>query len=329
MTLRRCTLLVLLIAAVYALCYVTIKAGLSLAPPLRFAGLRAAVAGAALLLLLAASHTSLLPTRRRWRGIVLLAALSAVTYGAMFLSPGRTGAGIASVLGNTTPLFAILLAAAVLRERITQTKLVALVLGFAGVSLIAYPAITGPGGAGLMGAVLPLLTAFGSATDSVVIKRLDVGSDILRVAGWQLLLGGLSLLALSAWVERDASILWGSRFAALLAFLALVGTAFTTALWYWLLQRDEVGRLTLYLFLVPVLGLGLAAALYGERLGAIEWTGVAVTLGGLGWITAGSQREHARETDAIRIAATNHRVGTLSRASTARKPTTTPNADSS
>ncbi|CAN5901675.1 DMT family transporter [soil metagenome] len=329
MTTRLRTLLVLLIAVVYALCYVSIKAGLPLAPPLRFAGLRAAIAGTALLLLLASSGKSLRLTRARWPGILLLAALSVVTYGAMFLSPGRTGAGIASVLGNTTPLFAILLAAAVLRERITQSKLVALVLGFAGASLIAYPAITGPAGAGILGAVLPLLTAFGSATESVVIKRLDVGSDILPVAGWQLLLGGLSLLVLSAWIERDASILWGTRFAALLLFLALVGTAFTTALWYWLLQRDEVGRLTLYLFLVPVLGLGLAAALYGERLGAIEWTGVAVTLAGLGWITADSRRKHGREPDTTRIAAATHRVGALSRAGAARKPTTTPNADSS
>ena len=328
MTSRRRTLLVLLIAVVYAVCYVTIKAGLALAPPLRFAGLRAAIAGAALLLLLVASRKSVLPTRRLWPGILLLAVLATVlSYGAMFLSPGRTGAGIASVLGNTTPLFAILLAAAVLHERITQAKLIALVLGFAGVSLIAFPAITGPSGAGLLGAVLPLLSAVGSASESVVVKRLNTGNETLRVAGWQLLLGGLPLLALSAWVERDVTILWGTRFAILLLFLALVGTAFTTALWYWLLQRDEVGRLTLYLFLVPVLGLGLAAALYGERLGAIEWTGVAVTLVGLGWITVGSQRQGARDTDASHIDVASHRVGVRSRALTARASRT--NSDSS
>ena len=320
MTPRRRTLLVLLIAIVYSVCYVTIKAGLALAPPLRFAGLRAAIAGAALLLLLVASRKPVLPTRRLWPGILLLAVLATVlSYGAMFLSPGRTGAGIASVLGNTTPLFAILLAAAVLHERITPAKLIALVLGFAGVSLIAYPAITGPSGAGLLGAVLPLLSAVGSASESVVVKRLNTGNETLRVAGWQLLLGGLPLLALSAWVERDVTILWGTRFVILLLFLALVGTAFATALWYWLLQRDEVGRLTLYLFLVPVLGLGLAAALYGERLGAIEWTGVAVTLVGLGWITFGSQRQSARETDASHIDVASHRVGVLSRAPTNRE----------
>jgi drug/metabolite transporter (DMT)-like permease len=180
---RRRTLLVLSIALVYALCYVTIKAGLPLSPPLRFAGLRTAVAGGALLLVRAASHKSLLPTQRRWPGILLLASLTAVTYGAMFLSPGRTGAGIASVLGNTTPLFAMLLAAAVLRERLTQTRLLTLALGFAGVSLIAYPAITGPSGTGLLGAALPLVSAAGSAMESVVVKRMDVGTDSFFWAG--------------------------------------------------------------------------------------------------------------------------------------------------
>jgi drug/metabolite transporter (DMT)-like permease len=312
MTPRRRALLVLLIAVVYAVCYVTIMAGLAFAPPLRFAGLRAAIAGAAILLLLAVSRKSLLPTRRLWPGILVLAGLATVlSYGAMFLSPGRTGAGIASVLGNTTPLFAILLAAAVLHERITRAKLIALVLGFAGVRLIAWPAITGPAGAGLVGAVLPLLSAVGSASESVVVKRLD--------AGWQLLLGGLPLLALSTWVERDVQIQWGTRFVMLLLFLALVSTALTTALWYWLLQRDEVGRLTLYLFLVPVLGLGLAAALYGVRLGAIEWSGVAVTLAGLGWISADSQRQGARETDATDLDVADQRVGALSRALTTRE----------
>lgn len=144
MTPRRRALVVLLIAAVYALCYSAIKAGLAFAPPLRFAGLRVTIAGATLLLLLATRRGSVLPSRRLWPGLLLIAAVgTTLSYGTMFLSPGRTGAGIASVLGNTTPLLAIVLAAVVLGERVTGAKLGALVLGFAGVSFIAYPAVTG------------------------------------------------------------------------------------------------------------------------------------------------------------------------------------------
>lgn len=58
----------------------------------------------------------------------------------------------------------------------------------------------------------------------------------------------------------------------------MIGTAFTTSLWYWLVQDDEVGRLSLYLFLIPGLGLALAVAVFGERVSALELTGVALTL---------------------------------------------------
>jgi drug/metabolite transporter (DMT)-like permease len=57
-----------------------------------------------------------LPTPRwywPWRPVVAGAG-TVIAYGAMFLSPGRTGAGLASVLGNTTPLLIIVLAIIVL-----------------------------------------------------------------------------------------------------------------------------------------------------------------------------------------------------------------------
>lgn len=287
LTPRRRTLLVMLLATIYAVCYAAIEAGLALAPPLRFAGLRAAIAGATLLAALVVLRQPLLPARRLWPGIALIAAFgTSVAYGAMFLSPGRTGAGIASVLGNLAPLLVVGLAAVLLGEPVTGAKLRALALGLVGVSLIAYPAITGPARAGVLGAALPLIASTGRAFESVTVKRLRVGHDVVRVAGWQLLAGSVPLLLLSAWVEAGAApIVWSRTFVALLLFLAVVGTAFTTSLWYWLVQGDEVGRLSLYLFLIPVLGLALAVAVFGERVSALELTGVALTLVGM-WAVA-------------------------------------------
>lgn len=54
-------LIVLSLTVVYAFCYAAIKAGLSSAPPLLFAGLRAMIAGAALLALAAVVRRPLLP----------------------------------------------------------------------------------------------------------------------------------------------------------------------------------------------------------------------------------------------------------------------------
>jgi hypothetical protein len=115
--------LVVALAAVYATCYSMIKIGLALAPPLRFAGLRARLGGAAPLGFGAITGKPLVPRRRRWLGVLAIAATgSLLSFGAMFLSPGRTGAGIASVLGNSGPLLVIILAALFLREPVIPTK---------------------------------------------------------------------------------------------------------------------------------------------------------------------------------------------------------------
>jgi drug/metabolite transporter (DMT)-like permease len=61
----------------------------------------------------------------------------------MFESAGRTGAGLASVLGNLQPLVVIAIAAAVLAEPVTKDKAAALAVGLLGVTLMTAPAIGG------------------------------------------------------------------------------------------------------------------------------------------------------------------------------------------
>jgi drug/metabolite transporter (DMT)-like permease len=109
-----------LLAVIYALCYSAIKQGLAYAPALCYAGLRASLGGVALLVVAAVRGKSVIAPRRLWPWIPLLALTGTfVEYVAMFLSPGRTGAGISSVLGNTGPLMVIALAAFMLGERLT------------------------------------------------------------------------------------------------------------------------------------------------------------------------------------------------------------------
>jgi len=283
--------LVMCLAVVYAVCYSAIKAGLAYAPPLRFAGMRAVLGGAVLLALLGIQRKPVLPPSRFWRGIAALAATGTfLSFGAMFLSPGRTGAGIASVLGNTGPLFVVVLASIFLGERVTRAKAGALVLGMSGVTLIAYPAIADPSRSGALGAILPLIAAAGTAVQSVIAKRMELRDAVLPVTAWQFVLGGLPLLAVSAVAERGATITWSGSFVSLFLFLTVVGTSVATAVWFWLVQDEEVGRLTLQLFLVPVLGLFIAVALFDERVGFMEAAGVASVLLGISLIARSSWR---------------------------------------
>lgn len=271
--------LMLVVIAPMAACYPAIRAGLEFAPSLRFGGLRTLVGGLVLLLVLVIQRRPLWPEARLVRWILPLGLVATTfTFGAMFASPAYAGAGIASVLGNTQPLIIIVLAALFLNEKIGLSKVLALGLGLAGVTLLALPALREQTGHPFLGAMLALGASTSAAVATVTVKRLRPGKDLLALTGWQLVAGSIVLLGLSAVFEPQESIAWTAGFAGLLLFLALAGTALSTWLWFWLLQRSEASQLSLYLFLAPVIGLLIAIGGFGERLNALEGGGLALIL---------------------------------------------------
>lgn len=147
---------------------------------------------------------------------------------------------------------------------------------------MAAPAVLTGDVFALSGAALALASAGGFAAGSVLIKRMDPGPDLLPVTAWQLILGSLALLAASGVVERGGRVIWSGEFLGLLIFLAVPGTAVATAVWYWLVQGADVGRLTMFFFLVPVFGLALAAVTYGERIDPFQAAGAMFILAGSG-----------------------------------------------
>lgn len=265
------------LTGIYATCFVIIKIALPFAPPLFFGGLRALMAGLVLLGLAGALRQPLLPERETW-GWVIAIALTATTlnFGAMFYSPMLTGAGIASVLGNIQPLIVAALAALFLGEAITRGKGIALALGLTGVTLISAQALAAPGPNAIAGAALALTASVGASIGSVLFKRLGTHISVLTITAWQLIIGSLPLLAASVIVERGTLVTWNIQFVGALLFLALVGTALANATWFWLVQSGEVSRLIIFLYLVPVFGLVLAALVLGERIGWLEGLGSAL-----------------------------------------------------
>jgi O-acetylserine/cysteine efflux transporter len=260
--------LAILLTLVYSVCCVMIKAGVAYAPPLLFGGLRTLIAGTALL---------------GWTGLLILSFVSTtLVFGAMFLSPALAGAGIASVLGNSQALITVALAAVFLGERLSMGKTAAVVLGISGVILIAYPALKASNAESTLGIGLALAVSAGTATGNVIVKRLKLRRGLLAFAGWQLVLGSLPLLFFSGLLEHGNEVAWNMEFGGLLLFLTLVETSFPTAAWYWLVQQEDVGRLSLFFFLVPIFGLGIAALIFSEAINLYEGVGITVILAGIG-----------------------------------------------
>lgn len=185
------------------------------------------------------------------------------------------------MLGNTQPLILLVLGAALFGECITQQQVITLGLGLAGVGVLSLSALSALSLSGLLGALFAFASAVSFAVAAVVMKRLGTAVPLLAMTAWQFLLGAVPLLTLSAVVDRGTSVQWTLPFVGLLLLLGMGGTALTTVAWYWLIQRDDVGRLSLYLFLVPIVGVVLAVDVLGEQVSLATGAGMVLTVLGV------------------------------------------------
>lgn len=257
------------------------------ASQLLFAGLRFMLAGCLTIVLfplLTARRRILWPNRQAFSNIVILAMLQTfLQYLFFYIGLSHTTASKASVL-NSLHVFVAVLAACLLfhQERLGFNKIIACVLGFAGVVLVN---ISGGGGMqiSLLGEGFMLFAAVSYAFSSVVLKRFAQTQDPVMLSGWQFLLGGvlLCLVGVCAGGRIDfvshvgVSNVPGSPLEAfvfalarwrgvwMLLYLALV-SAVAYAVWGILLRENPVSRITVFGFLNPICGVVLSVLLRGE-----------------------------------------------------------------
>ena len=258
------------ITAAWGGCFVAIRWGLRDAPVLWFATLRALIAGFALVGVAAVQGRAWPTGTRAWSLLTVMAVTNAsVAFAAMFAGVDGLATGTAAVLANAQPLLILLPAWWLYGERVTARTSVGLVIGFAGLLVVAVP------GGGGSGAWLSIVAAT-AITGGTLLSRRLAGIDLVQAAGWHFLIGGAVLAAVAAAVEGVPRIDWTPRFALSLAFLALVGTALAFWAWFTETMRCPLGQLAAWTFLTPLFGITLGVLLTSERPGG--WTAAGMVL---------------------------------------------------
>ena len=263
------------VTAAWGGCFVTIRWGLRDAPVLWFATLRALVAGVALLAVARVQRRPRPAGARQWSLVGQLAVTNAsIGFAAMFASVNGLATGSAAVLTNAQPLLILLPAWWLYGERVTARTFLGLVVGFAGLVVVAVP------GGGGSGAWLSILAAAAITAGTLLSRRLD-GIDVVQAAGWHFLIGGAVLAAVAGAVEGVPRIDWTPRFVLSLAFLALVGSALAFWAWFTETLRSPLGQLAAWTFLAPVFGIVFGLVLAGERPGGWTVAGMVLVLASL------------------------------------------------
>ena len=277
------TLKIVFAMVLWALCFPVIVAGLKYSPHLTFAAMRAALAGGALTLLALVLGR---PFPRGWR---VWMTLSLVGFGAtslgflgMFHAAEFVSPGLATVIANTQPLLAAVLAAFWLGEKLSVLGSTGLFAGFLGIVLIALPDfLLGENESYAIGVLYIILAAVGVTLSNVMIKSIAGQVDGLSAMGLQMLIGTLPLAIAAFVVEEPSTIQWTPTFIMSLLVLAMAGSALVYWLWFSALETVPLNRANAFSFLIPVFGLTLGALIYNERLSLLQTIGIVMIFLGI------------------------------------------------
>jgi drug/metabolite transporter (DMT)-like permease len=266
---------------VWSSTWVAIRLGLDDTPPLLGAGVRFALAGVVLLAITAARRRPL----RTDPGLAALLGLLpfAFAYGLIYWAEQYVPSGLAAVLFGVMPLYVALMASVLLREEpVTRRLVLGLGVAVGGLAVAFSESLAlGHGGHALLGAAAMLVAPMASAAGNVAIRRRAGGLDPLALNGWAMLGAGALLLVLSAPLETWGDAAWTPRALGAIAYLSLVGSAFTFVVLTILL--GELGALTMSVLplLLPFGALVFGAVIDGERLTATAAAGAALVALGL------------------------------------------------
>nr|WP_241188296.1 DMT family transporter [Pseudohalocynthiibacter aestuariivivens] len=280
------TIKIILAMVLWALCFPVIVAGLEYSPHMTFAAMRAAIAGATLTLLAIAFGR---PFPREW-GVWV--TLSVIGFGAtslgflgMFHAAEFVSPGLATVIANTQPLLAAVLASLWLGEKLSLFGKIGLCAGFAGIVLIALPHFMVDGNKSYaIGVAYIVLAAAGVTLSNVMIKSIAGKVDNLSAMGLQMLIGSVPLAIVAFLMEEPTAINWTPTFISSLLVLALAGSALVYWLWFSALETVPLSRASAFSFLIPVFGLTIGVLIYGERLSLLQAIGIGMIFLGIAMV---------------------------------------------
>ncbi|HET7573347.1 MAG TPA: DMT family transporter [Gaiellaceae bacterium] len=283
---RLYAVLLVVLGAIWGSSYLFIKVGVRDLSPAMLIEIRLLFA-APVLVAFAARRYGWPALRRGWRaGLVLGVVNAAVPFTLIAWGEERVDSGTAAVANSSVPIFVALLAFFfVPSERSTGLRLVGVLLGLVGVSILAGVHPEG-GWAGVAGIGAIVLASISYAVANLYAgRRMSLGGPVLAATSmaWAFLL----LLPLAAATPPDALPGWKPLGSAV--SLGLLGTALAQILSYRMIRLYGSARAVLVAYLLPAFALVYGLVLLGEAITLQKLAGLVLITGGVA-LGAGAAR---------------------------------------
>ncbi len=188
------------------------------------------------------------------------------------------GGGRAAIICYTMPIWAALLSALVLNERITRRHIAGLALGMTGLAiLIGYDLVSL--GKTPLGGLVMLAAALVWAVQTVGIKAYNWGIGVVALAGWQLAISSIPILIFWALVDGKfdlSAVDWRGVLSVCFVIFVALGFCFTS---FTRLVRVLPASIAAVSVLgVPIVGVVSSSILIGEPITIADLTALVLVL---------------------------------------------------
>lgn len=260
-----------------------IKIGYSLILPVKdtastilFAGVRFTFAGVLTILIYSIARRKFLyPKKENIKRIAAVSCFQTVIqYFFFYIGLANTSGVKGTVLSGSNAFFSLLVASLIFKqEKLTVKKVIACLLGFAGIIVINLNGLDL--NMNFTGDCFVIFSAIAYAVSSVLIKRYSKYEDPVVISGYQFFAGGIVMILAGLIFGGHIAITSVKAFGVLtyLSFLSAVAYA----LWGVLLKHNPVSKVTIFSFCIPVFGVLLSNIMLTEQTN-VSPINLAVTL---------------------------------------------------
>ncbi|MEM2094884.1 MAG: EamA family transporter [Candidatus Bathyarchaeia archaeon] len=193
----------------------------------------------------------------------------------------ETSPTVQSIIISSNPMMVAILSSILLKERVGKSRVVGIALGFTGVILIvisdSYSASTIP--SSLVGELLSIGAAFCWALYSVLSKRLSANHSAVELTASSMVFGTFFFLPAVYFTGKPqlptSPLVWLGTLE-----LSLISSCLAYALWNHLISKRDASRVSISLFLIPVVSAAISVIFLAESL-------LPTTVVGMMMVTAG------------------------------------------
>jgi len=205
-----------------------------------------------------------------------------VSYGLVYWAEQWVPSGLTSVLFSTLPLFVVIFAWFIVpEERLGRLGLFGIVVGFAGVAVIFSDDLRKLGGAEVRNAAaVVLLAPIATAFAEVAVKRWGTHVHSLSLTAVPMTASAVVLAVFARVLEGDRPMVFAPAPVAAVLYLAVLGSAVTFSLFFWLLKHVSVTHMSMIAYGIPVVAVTLGTLFLDEPLTVRMAVGAALVVSG-------------------------------------------------